>query len=106
MLDDFMNWHCSLLQYIVEHRAHPDMAIAIKLSDLNEREWRVIRQRLKNDARLRLRTGARLSKQKETGKRTWNEMSSTERQLIEDFETRKSARAYDKLLVKKPRLKC
>ena len=82
------------------------MAIAIKLSDRNERKWRETRQRLKNDARLRLKTGARLSKQKDTGKRTWNEMSSTEKQLIEDYETRKSERAYETLLVKKPRLKC
>ena len=104
MLDEFMNWHCSLLQYIVRRKAHPYMAIAVKLSDLNEGEWRETRQRLKNEARLRLKDGARLSKQKDTGKRMWNEMSSTERQLIEDYETEKSIRLYETLLVKKPRI--
>ena len=82
------------------------MVIALKLSDLNEGEWRETRQRLKNEARLRIKDGARLSKQKDTGKRMWNEMSSTEKQLIEDYETRKSERAYETLLVKKPRLNC
>ena len=104
MLDEFMKWHRSLLQYIVECKAHPDMAIALKLSDLNEGEWRETRLRLKNEARQRLKDGARLSKQKDIGKRTWNEMSSTQKQLIEDYETEKSRRKYEKLLVKKPRI--
>ena len=79
------------------------MIIALKLSDLNEGEWRETRQQLKNDAKQRLKDGARLSKQKDTGKRMWNEMSSTEKQLIEDYETNKSITEYEMLLVKKPR---
>ena len=78
------------------------MIIALKLSDLNEGEWRETRQQLKNDAKQRLKDGARLSKQKDTGKRMWNEMSSTEKQLIEDYETNKSRREYEMLRVKKP----
>ena len=104
MLDEFMIWHSSLLQYIVEYKAHPDMAVALKLSDFNEGQWRETRQRLKNEARHRLKDGAGLSKQKDTGKRTWNEMSSTQKELIEDYETNKSRRQYEKLLVKKPQI--
>ena len=78
------------------------MIIALKLSDLNEGEWRETRQQLKKDAKHRLKDGARLSKQKDTGKRMWNEMSSTEKQLIEDYETKKSRREYEMLRVKKP----
>ena len=102
MLDEFMIWHSSLLQYIVQYKAHPDMAVAVKLSDLNEGQWRETRQRLKNEARHRLKDDARLSKQKDTGKRMWNEMSSTEKELIEDYETTKNRREYEWLLVKKP----
>ena len=80
------------------------MAIALKLSDLKQSEWRETRQRLKNEAKLRLKDGARLSIQKDTGKRMWNEMSSTQKQLIEDYETKKSKKEYEKLLVKKPRI--
>ena len=79
------------------------MAIALKLSDLNEGEWRETRQQLKKDAKHRLKDGARLSEQKESGKRKWGEMSSTEKQLIEDYETNKSRTEYEMLLVKKPR---
>ena len=78
------------------------MIIALKLSDLNEGEWRETRQQLTNDAKHRLKDGARLSKQKDTGKRMWNEMSSTEKQLIEDYETNKSTTEYEATRVKKP----
>ena len=74
-----------------------------KLSDLNEHEWREARLRLKNEAKQRLKDGARLSEQKDIGKRTWGEMSSTEKQLIEDYETNKSRTEYEMLPVKKPR---
>ena len=104
MLDKFMIWHSSLLQYIVQYKAHPHMAVALKLSDLNEGQWLETRQRLKNEARKKLKDGARLSNQKDTGKRTWNEMSSTQKQLIEDYETNKSRRQYETLLVKKPQI--
>ena len=79
------------------------MQIAIRLSDLNEGEWREERRRLKNEAKQRVKAGARLSEQKDIGKRTWDEMSSTEKQLIEDYETNKSTTEYEATLVKKPR---
>ena len=79
------------------------MVLALKLSDLNEGEWRETRQRLKNEARQRLKDGAHLSNQKDKGKRMRNEMSSTEKQLIEDYETNKSTEEYEATLVKKPR---
>ena len=78
------------------------MAIALKLSDLNGSEWRERRLRLKNEAKQRLKDGARLWTQKGISKRVWNEMSSTEKQLIEDYETNKME--YEILRVKKPRV--
>ena len=103
MLNEFLIWHRSLLQYIVKKKAHPDMDWQKKLSDLNEHEWREARLRLKNEAKQRLKDGARLWAQKGIGKRVWDEMSSTEKQLIEDYETNKSRKAYERLLVKRPR---
>ena len=82
------------------------MVTALKLSDLNEGEWRETRLRLKNEAKQRLKDGSRLSQQKDTGKRTWDEMSSTEKQLVEDYETNKSTTEYEATLVKKPRTNC
>ena len=103
MLDEFMIWHTSLLQDIVKKYKLPEMAIAIKLSDLNEWKWQEERRQLKAKTKQRLKDGARLSEQKDTGKRTWDEMSSTEKQLIEDYETNKCRKEYEATLVKKSR---
>ena len=103
MLDEFMSWHCSLLQYVVGIKAHPDYKVSIRLSDLNESEWREKRQQLKNEAKQRLTRGRHLSKLKDRGTRKWDDMSSTEKQLIEDYETKKSEREYEDQRVKKPR---
>ena len=73
-----------------------------KLSDLNEHEWREARLQLKNEAKQRLKDGARLWRQKGIGKRMWDEMSSTEKQIIEDYETNKME--YEILRIKKPRV--
>ena len=81
------------------------MAIALRLSDLNESVWRETRQRQKSEAQLRVKHGACLSKQKDAGKRTWDEMSATEQQLIEDYETEWSIKLYEAVLVKKPRIR-
>ena len=74
------------------------MATALKLSDLDES---VLRE---TQLKARLKHVARLSEQKDAGKRMWNEMPATEQQLIEDFETQKSIRHYEKLVIKKPRI--
>ena len=103
MLDELMEWHVRLLDTIVTKKDDPNMAIAIKLSDLNAHEWREQRRELKSKAKQRLKDGSRLSEQKDTGKRTWHEMSSTEKQPIEDYETNKSRKEYEMLLIKKPR---
>ena len=103
MLNEFMIWHTSLLQDIVKKEEHPAMAIAIRLSDLNQWKWQEERRKLKAKAKHRLRDGKRLSEQKERGKSKWDEMSSTEKQLIADFETNTCTKEYEATLVKKPR---
>ena len=104
MLDELMEWHVSLLDEIVTKNDDPNMAIARKLSDLSEHQWREQRRELKSKAKQQLKNGARLSEQKESGKRKYWEMSSTEKQLIEDYETQKLERDYKATLCKKPRI--
>ena len=60
---------------------------------------------LKNGTKLQLKHGARLSEQRDAGKRMWNEMPATEQQLIEDYETEWSIKLYEAVLVKKPRIR-
>ena len=73
-----------------------------KLSDLNEHEWREARLRLKNEAKQRLKDGASLWRQKGIDKQMCDELSSTEKQIIEYYETNKMD--YEILRVKKPRV--
>ena len=94
MLDELMQWHSSLLEYIVKKKEDPNMAIAKRLSDIDEGEWREQRRQLKYDAKQRIKDGARLLKQKETSKRTWDDMSSTEKHCMEDYVTDKSIRDH------------
>ena len=79
------------------------MAVARRLSDIDEGEWREQRRQLKCDAKQRMKDGARLLKEKETIKRTWDDMSSTEKHLIADYVTDKSKKAYEATLIKKSR---
>ena len=106
MLDELMQWHASLLEYIVKKKEDPNMAIAKRLSDIDEGEWREQRRQMRDDARNRLRMGEYLSKLKEKGKRKWDNMSSGQQQCIEDFETLKSKSAYEAIAIKKPRGNC
>ena len=84
-------------------KEHPNMAIAKRLSDIDEGEWREQRRQLKYDAKQRIKDGARLLKQKETSNRTWDDMSSTEKHCTEDYVTDKSKKAYEAILIKKSR---
>ena len=78
------------------------MAIAIRLSDINEGEWREQRRQLKYEAKQRLKDGASLWRQKGIDKKMCDKLSSTEKQIIEDYETNKME--YEILRVKKPRV--
>ena len=102
MLDELMQWHVSLLQSIVTKKEDPNMAIAIKLSDINEGEWRKQRREIKEKAKQRLNSAKRLSMQKESGKRKWDDMSPYEQQSIEEYETQKLQRAYKATCIEKP----
>ena len=80
------------------------MAIAIKLSDINEGEWRKQRREIKEKAKQRLNSAKRLSMQKESGKRKWDDMSPYEQQSIEAYETQKLQRAYKATCIERPKV--
>ena len=77
--------------------------MATRLSDVNEKTWQEERRQQKAKAKQRLWDGARLAEQKERGQINWDDMSATEQQLVEDYETNKCARDYEATKVKKPR---
>ena len=94
MLEELMTWHASLLHSLLDHESHPDMANARKLASLDERLWQQERREKQAQAREAMVQGQRLVEERDSKKRTYQEMSATEQQLLEDFETNKSRRRY------------
>ena len=101
MLEDFMTWHASLLQSLLERQQHPDMTTARRLSDLDQKQWRAERQQRKWEANQRVGQGKFLAEQRDSGKRTFEDMSATEQQVLEYFDTRKSKKQYEQARLKK-----
>ena len=89
MLEDAMNWYASLLQSILERENHPDMAHARQLASLDQCAWQRERRERKLQVKKRLAEGRRLADERNTSKRKFKDMSATEQQVLEEFDTHK-----------------
>ena len=78
------------------------MIDARRLSDLNEKQWQSQRRQRKLEAQQRVQQGAELAKQRDDKKRTYDQMSSDEQQILKDFDTQKSNKQYKQTSVQKP----
>ena len=96
LMDDLMVWHASLLQSILDHRNHPDMANARKLSALDQQKWQMQRRDKKRQAKLLMAHGSHLANERDSHKRKFEDMSGVEQQVLEEFETDRSAKQYAK----------
>ena len=96
MLEDLMTWHASLLQSILDRQNHPDMANARKLAALDQTVWRMHRRERKKEAQQRMVQGSRLVKERDSSKRNFEDMSDAEQQVLEDFDTGRSAQRHAK----------
>ena len=94
MLGELMIWHASLLQSTVEHQNHPDMANARKLPALDQKMWQMQRRERKLEAKERMVQGSRLENERDSGKRKFEDMSATEQEVLEDFETGITAKRH------------
>ena len=101
MLEDLMTWHASLLHSILDHQSHPDMANARKLAALDQTDWRIHRRERKKEAQQRMVQGSRLVKERDSSKRNFEDMSAAEQQVLEDFDTGRSAQRHAKECEKK-----
>ena len=96
MLDELMIWYGSLLQSILEPESHPDMANARKLADLDQKMWRMQRKERTLEAKQKMVQGSSRVKERDSGKRNFDDMPATEQQVLEDYETDKFAKRYQK----------
>ena len=101
MLEEFMMWHASLLQSLLEQQQHSDVIMARRLSDLDQKQWQRQRRLCKKEAKQRMNYGASLAEQRDSRKRKFDDMSATEQQILEDFETDKARKRYEATCAKK-----
>ena len=94
MLEELMIWHASLLQSLLDRQENPDMKHVRRLSAPNEQKWQ--RQRREEKKKERIDEGVRLSAQRDSRKRKFEEMSATEQQNLEDYDTCKTHKAHAK----------
>ena len=102
MLEEFMTWHASLLQHLVERKQLPEMHIQYRLSDLNQKQWQMERRQNKVEAKKRLQQGVFLAMQRDYKKRRLNQMCSEEQQTLKEFDTKTLQKQYEQACVKKP----
>ena len=89
ILEDGVHWHVSLLRSLIEHDQRPGLAHERQMSDLQQTAWRRQKQQAHLHAKQALAQGKRLCEDRDSRKRTYSEMSATEQQLLEDFDTNK-----------------
>jgi len=82
MLEELMIWHAALLQSLIERQEHPDMAVARKLSALDQKDWQRRRRQRKSEAMVALKQGQHLSAARDRGKNKFEDMSATQQQVV------------------------
>ena len=102
MLEEFMTWYASLLQSLVVRKQDPDVINWQKLSDLEQTEWQRQRRQSKTEAKQRLKAGAWLVEQRDSGIRKLEDMSGAEQQDLEDYDTQKTKKRYVEICSIKP----
>ena len=101
MVQELITWHASMLQSILDRQKHPGMADAHKCGAKNEKEWRTHRREEKSKARVDLRQGQNLAKERDSGKRKFDAMSATEQQLVEDYDCDRLNKRYKETKIEK-----
>ena len=102
MLEEFLEWHASLLKWLSNLQNDPNTIVAQKLSDLNQKEWQAERRREKSDTEQQLRQGALLANLRDTHAKRFHDMSATEQRVLEDYETGKLRKRLDEVRIRKP----
>ena len=102
MLEEFLEWHASLLKWLGNLQNDPNTIVAQKLSDSNQKECQAERRHEKTDIEQQLRKGALLANLRDTHAKRFHEMSATEQRVLEDYETGKLRKRLDEIRIRKP----
>ena len=88
-MDDCFQWFACLAKDIVKRRKHPNYQLQLDLSSLTPTIAQIRRREHLQQALQKLQDGKRLATLFHGKKRTYDEMSPSEQQLWEDFDTGK-----------------
>ena len=88
-MDDCLHWFVCLAKDLVKRTAHSDYQVHLDLSSLTPSDAQIRRREQLQQAQQRLHEGKRLATLFHSKKRTYDEMSPSEQQLWEDFDTGK-----------------
>ena len=102
MLEEFLEWHASLLKWLGNLQNDPNTIVAQQLSDLNQKEWQAERRHEKTDIEQQLHQGALLVNLRDTHAKRFHDMSATEQRVLEDYETGKLRKRLDAIRIRKP----
>ena len=95
ILEDGMRWHASLLRSLVEHSTGPQMEHARRMSDLGMVAWRRPKRQALVAAKEKLNWGKHLCEQRDSNKRGYDEMSTTEQHVLEEYDTSRLQKRVD-----------
>ena len=102
MLEEFLIWHSSLLQWLTKLLKSPNTIMARKLSDRDQKEWQAERRRRKYEVKQQMREGAHLAELRDTDCASYDNMSATEQRVLEGFECGQLKKILDQVRVQKP----
>ena len=88
-MDDCFQLFVCLAKDIVKRTEHPDYQVQLDLSSLTPTDAQIRRREQLQQARQKLQDGKRLGQLFRSKKRTYDQMSPSEQQLWEDFDTGK-----------------
>ena len=93
-LEECIQWYIALADDIVVHQSQEGFDAQVSASSLarHERQRRQTRREALLIIRKSLRLGAYLSKQRDSKKRSYDEMNDDEQKILEDYETGKTKR--------------
>ena len=94
-LDECLQWYSCLANDIVVHQTQEGFDAQLSASSLDEqeRQRQQTRREALQKARDALRLGAALAKQRDDGKRSYDDMNDTEQKVLEDYETGRTKKA-------------
>ena len=94
-LEECPHWYTNLANDIVVHQSQESFKAQVSASSLDkqERQRQQTRREALQKARDALRLGATLARQRDDGKRSYDDMDDAEQKMLHDYETGRTKKA-------------